>query len=149
MTAVASTLQLEEPIAAAVEDLEQRTLASIPGVIARLVYLGSLRDFNSGDYQHEGFVYRHGRVAAAAALTICHRQVFQDVLLLPMADLTREIETYFQTTESPAKTMMAWRRLKAFQLLTPVPCDPVSENLFTSKVQLALGVLVVRGVFPE
>jgi hypothetical protein len=138
------------PVAArtelAIQDLENRTLAAIPSALGRLVYLASTRDYNSGDYHHEGFFFRFGADAGAVALETCHQRAFQAVLLVGLQDLTEEIETYMQATGDPAKTMMAWRRLKAYQLLIPVPCDPVSASLFSSNIQLALGVLVIRGL---
>ena len=149
-SAVASpSLTLDERTELAVQDLENRTLRAIPGALAKLVYLASTRDYNTGEYHHEGLFHRHGRDAGGAALEACHHQAFQSVLLLPLEQLTHEVEAYLQKTENPAKTMLAWRRLKAYQLLVPVPCDPVSASLFSSNIQLALGVCVVRDGTPD
>ncbi len=140
---------LQQRIELAVQDLENRTLRAIPGSLAKLVYLASTRDYNTGDYHHEGFFYRHGQDAGGAALEACHREAFRSVLLLPLETLSREVEHYLQSSADPAKTSSAWRRLKAYQLLVPVPCDPVSASLFSSNIQLALCVHVVAEGTPN
>ena len=42
----------------ALNDLQGHTLRGIPGEIARLVYLASTRDYNTGRYYHDGLVFR-------------------------------------------------------------------------------------------
>jgi len=144
MASTFTSPDLDQRIELAVQDLEYRTLSAIDSALARLVYLGSTRDYNTGRYHHDGLVYRFGEDAAAAALETCHRQAFQTILLAPLRTLAQEVEIYLNRTEDPAKTTDAWRRLKAYQLLVPVPCDPVSASLFSANIQLALGTLIVR-----
>ena len=125
-------------------DLENRTLAGIRGALAQLVYLASTRDYNTGQYHHDGLAFRYGQDAAAGALASWHQQIFQKVVLSPLRELCEDVATYIESSDEPEKTLEAWRRLKAYQLLVPAACDPVSASLFGSNLQLALGVLVLR-----
>lgn len=131
-------------IVSATNDLEARTLGRIESVLARLVYLASTRDYNSGEYHHEGLAFRYGQDAAAKALESCHRKVFEGVVTLPLRSLCEELTEYIESSGEPEKTLEAWRRLKAYQLLVPAACDAISAGLFNSNVQLALGVFLLR-----
>jgi hypothetical protein len=116
----------------------------VPSAVGQLIYLASTRDYNTGEYYHAGLFFRHQPGAGAKALAICHDRVFRQVLLLPLQQLSREIADYLNSTSEPAKTTEAWRTLKAYQLLIPVPCDQVSAGLFCSNVHLALSIMVLE-----
>jgi hypothetical protein len=135
---------LEQRIEQAVRDLESRTLAALPDQLARLVYLASTRDYNTGEYLHAGLASRFQADAAAAALSETHERVFRDVLLLSLRDLTGEVERYLDASEDPSRTMDSWIALKAYQILIPARCDAISSGLFCSNIRLALAVLTLR-----
>jgi len=59
---------METAVEAAIRDLENRTLASLHGELTKLVYLSSTRDYNTGEYLHEGLAQRFGAEAAQQAL---------------------------------------------------------------------------------
>ena len=54
----------------AIEDLQNHTLEGISGSIARLVYLASTRDYNSGRYYHDGLAFRFTEEVAQTALKV-------------------------------------------------------------------------------
>ena len=64
------------PVQAAYDDLLQRSLSKISCDLARLIYLASTRDYNTGTYHHDGLASRFRADAASKALEIAHRQVF-------------------------------------------------------------------------
>ena len=47
-------------VEAACQDLNLRTLVHIHGDFARLVYLASMRDYNTGEYYHDGLAWQFG-----------------------------------------------------------------------------------------
>jgi hypothetical protein len=136
---VATSSQIE----AAVRDLEERTLEELPGAVARLVYLSSTRDYNTGEYQHAGLADRFGLAAAEHALAHCHETVFQDVLDTNLADLVHQLVTYIESTGAESeKVVSAWRQLQAYRVLIPATCDRLSADLFTSNIKIALEALM-------
>ena len=58
----------------------RRTLAAIPAMLGRLVYLASLRNPNTGVYAHYGFAQRVGEETADATLLQSHCQCFSEWL---------------------------------------------------------------------
>jgi len=71
---------VEAEVEVAVRDLETRTLANLRGGLTRLVYLSSTRDYNTGEYQHDGLTHQFGAQVAQLALAQCHQAAFQDLL---------------------------------------------------------------------
>ena len=63
-----------------IQDFTLTTLANIPGLFTRLVYMASLRDLSSGKYEHAGLGALYPEEAVQQALQVCHEQVFEKVL---------------------------------------------------------------------
>ena len=72
------------------EDFVVRTLASLPGSLARLVYLASLRD-DAGDYWHWGMSRTFGQGSASEALARAHTEAWLEVLRTPIPTLFAEM----------------------------------------------------------
>jgi hypothetical protein len=134
---------MEQPAAEnAIRDLEARTLASLHGAVSKVVYLSGTRDFNTGQYQHDGLALRFGEAAAQAALAKCHEAVFQDLLHCGMEALVAQLAAYIESTGADqARVLDSWRRLEAYRVLIPGTCDPLSADCFISNIRIALEVL--------
>jgi hypothetical protein len=127
---------------AAVRDLEGRTLAHLAGDLSKVVYLSATRDYNTGEYQHEGLAQRYGAGAAQHALARCHEAAFQDLLNCSLPSLTGQLEAYIESTGADrAKVLDSWRRLEAYRVLIPATCDPLTADYFITNVRIALEVL--------
>ena len=131
--------------AEAAEDLRARSLSHIDPLIGQLVFVASTRDYNSGEYSHEGLASRYGFEAAREALSQVHEAIFQDVLKLKLADLSTDLERYLQAGDADAGQMLrSWQSLKAYQLLPPADSDAISMALFCSNMKIALALLHLR-----
>ena len=127
---------------AAVRDLQERTLADLPGQLTKLVYLSSTRDYNTGEYQHAGLADRYGDEAARRALEQCHQAAFQDLLHTNLADLVKQLALYIESTGAEQERVLdAWRRLQAYRVLIPSACDTFSAEYFISNIKVALEAL--------
>jgi hypothetical protein len=73
----------------AYEDFVSRTLASLPGSLARLVYVGSLRN-RSGDYSHWGMSRTFGQGSTSEAIAQAHSETWLEVLRTPIPALFAE-----------------------------------------------------------
>lgn len=127
---------------AAVRDLETRTLANLRGGLTRLVYLSSTRDYNTGEYQHDGLAHKFGAQAAQRALAQCHEAAFQDLLGSSLPVLVAQLAAYIDSTGAEReKVLHNWRQLQAFRVLVPGTCDELSADFFVSNIRIALEVL--------
>ena len=129
-------------IEAAVQDLQDRTLADLPGELTKLVYLSSTRDYNTGEYQHAGLADRFGTETAQKALARCHDAAFQELLHCSLEELVRQLSAYIESTGAQReKVLDAWRRLQAYRVLIPGNCDDFSAALFVSNIKIGLEAL--------
>jgi hypothetical protein len=131
-------------IEAAVQDLENRTLADLRGGLTKLVYLSSTRDYNTGEYQHAGLADRFGSECAGRALARCHEVAFQELLYTSLAELVKQLALYIESTGAEReKVLDAWRQLQAYRVLIPSQCDDLSARFFISNLKIALEALAV------
>jgi hypothetical protein len=133
------------PVQAAYDDLLQRSLAKLPGDLARLIYLASTRDYNTGTYHHDGLAARFRPDAAGKALEIAHRQVFYRLSAYSLEELVKELERYLNSShESPVEILRTWQKLEPYRVAIPVEVNPAVSRLFLSNVKLALAVWRLR-----
>jgi hypothetical protein len=127
---------------AAIRDLEERTLADLPGLLAKLVYIASTRDYNTGRYRHEGLALIYTAETAERALRRCHEKIFREVVCLSLQELKEDLETYLQSTgEDPQRVLDAWCKLEAYRVLMPAGYDELAEELFVLNVRIVLAAL--------
>ena len=130
------------PVQQAYDDLLQRSLAKIPCDLGRLIYLASMRDYNTGKYHHDGLAASFSPAVARAALEMAHREIFYKVAGLPLIELAKQMITYLQSShEDPAEVLRAWRRLEPYRVAIPINVNSTVAALFISNVKLALVIL--------
>lgn len=126
--------------------LKERTRESIALRSARLVYLASLRDQNTGRYHHDGWKFELSEEGADRALREFHREEFDELLNRPVRELVEELGAYFRSLEEPVgRGVDLWCELEPFRVLAPEGCHPVDRELFYSSLRAALAVLAARG----
>ena len=129
----------------AYDDLLRRTLSGIASDLARLIYLASTRDYNSGVYHHEGLSARYGPESTRVALQAAHRDIFYRLITLSLEELVDELEIYVRNSrEEPAGFIHAWQELEPYRVAVPMEVDSTTVQLFLSNIRLALEVLRFR-----
>jgi hypothetical protein len=132
----------EAEIRLAMDDLETRTFAELPGDFAKLIYLASLRDHNTGRYSHYGLETRYSPAAVDEALRRCHVQVFEGLMARSLEEQVRDLVGFFTSLkEDRGRLVEAWQRLRSYQILPPENCHPLARELFDSNIPLILRVL--------
>src|SRR6266853_2942251 len=103
-----------------VRDFAATTLAAIPSVFGRLVYIASLRDFSSGKYEHAGLAALYSAEAVQEALECCHHEIFQRILETPLAIQAGDLRECLQEMDgSFSATLSNWRRMESYRILPP------------------------------
>lgn len=132
-------------VEAAREDLQMRTLARIGVEFARLIYLASTRDYNTGRYYHDGLAFQFSEEVAGRALAETHREVFMHLALSPLEDLVDQMQLYLQSVGSePREILRTWDKLEPYRVAIPVDSDPVTASLFLANVKIALAIVESR-----
>ena len=129
----------------AYDDLCCRTLSKIPGDLNRLVYLASMRDYNSGRYHHAGLEGAFGFAAVRQALETAHREIFWRLSQTSLEQLVTELELYVRSSGvSPEELLATWRALQPYRVALPLNIDPLAAHLLLSNLTLGLEVLRSR-----
>jgi hypothetical protein len=124
------------------EDFRSKTLEAIDGQFNRLIYIASLRDYNTARYHHYGLETRHSSDAVDEALRRCHVSVFEELMALPLQDQARDLIHFFESMkEDPSKMIDAWQRLRSYQVLPPADCHPLARQLFDKNIEVLLRIL--------
>ncbi len=135
-----ATLELET--VKVLNDLQQHTLDKMPGRFSRLIYLASLRDYNTGRYHHYGLETKYSAQAVDAGLHQAHIKVFEELVSLPLEDQTHDLVGFFTSLQEDRKQLIeTWRRLRSYQVLPPENCNPLARRLFDKNIEVMLSVL--------
>jgi hypothetical protein len=123
-------------------DLHDRTLAKLDGDLARLVYLASTRDYNTGCYMHDGLVFHFTESVATWVLAAAHREVFISLALSPMKVLVGQLKQYIRSgCARPEDLVATWGQSEAYRILAPARVDALMVKLFNSNVRVALAIV--------
>ncbi len=128
-------------VQAAYDDFLQRSLSKLSCDLARLIYLASTRDYNTGTYHHDGLASRFSPETAAKALEIAHRQVFLQLSAYSLEELVEQLRIYFESSKDGATEILRmWQKLEPYRIAIPVEVNPAVARLFLSNVRLALAI---------
>jgi hypothetical protein len=126
----------------AYEDLLRRSLSKISGDLARLIYLASTRDYNTGRYHHDGLAAQFQTDIACQALEMAHRQIFYRIAARSLEELVAEVELYINSSrQSREDVLEVWQKLEPYRVALPVDVNVAVAQLFVSNVRLALAIL--------
>jgi hypothetical protein len=132
-----------------VHDFEDRTLVGLEGYFSKLVYLASLRDYNTGHYHHYGLESRYAPETIDEGLHRCHVRVFEDLVALPLKEQTEDLLDFFESLkEDKARLVVVWKRLKSYQILPPEDCHPLARELVDKNIEIVLRILRETDLWP-
>ena len=126
----------------AASDLWRNTLSQIPSVFGRLVYLSSLRNSNSGRYEHHGLALVFGEDEANKALRKSHSQVFSDWLSFNLEQQKADLDLYLSSLAEDKRTVLAtWTRLAPYRHLVPASLRGIERKLYITDLKTLLELL--------
>jgi hypothetical protein len=121
------------------EEFRERSLRYVEGGLAKLVFLSSCRDYNSGRYRHDGLARRFSEQAVHEALALCHRELFEGMIRTPLTDWVVELRHYFAA--SGMESFQVWKELRPYQIVIPLGTTALATELFNSNLKIALEIL--------
>jgi hypothetical protein len=124
------------------EDVWDRTLAQIATTFGRIAYLASLRNENSGRYEHFGLARIYSGEEADRVLRACHQEVFSDWLNFSLMQQRNDLEAYLNSIDDDRKTVLAtWLDLSPYRNLIPADSTAAERRLYLSDLELILDLL--------
>ena len=130
------------PVRDVYEDLLRRTLSKISSDLARLIFIASTRDYNTGTYHHEGLDSRFSPEKASEALELAHTEIFKQLAAYSLEALVEEIQIYACASRQSAATIVrTWQILEPYRVAVPLRLNPTIGQLFVSNIRLALAIL--------
>lgn len=122
-------------------DLWRHTLARIPTLFGRMLYLASLRNSTSGVYEHPSLAQMVGEEEAGETLRRSHARVFQDWLCLNLEQQKADLQEYLAEAPNPAAMLDDWSASGAFRAWVPSDAQDVERRLFTGDLETLLLLL--------
>lgn len=126
----------------AAADVWRRTLSQIPTVFGRLVYLASLRDPNSGRYEHFGLAQMFGEDEADRALRMSHLEAFSRWLSFTLEQQKDDLDRYLAGLHRDPRTVLeTWSRVQPYRNLIPATAPETERRLYLADLETLLEVL--------
>jgi hypothetical protein len=130
---------------AVIEDFSSQTLAAISSDFGRLYYVSSLKDSDSGRYEHDGLMSLYPENSVQAGLSHCHEELFARILERPLKDQELDLraclgaagDKYWDVVEN-------WRENRYFQEMCPEGLPDYLQDLFCSNMGALLAIFSSR-----
>jgi hypothetical protein len=126
----------------AAADLWRNTISQIPTVFGRLVYLASLRNPNTGAYEHHGLALVFGEDEANKALKNSHSAVFGEWISFNLEQQKADLDLYISGLfEDKRIVVETWLRLTPYRNLLPGSVRGVERSLYIADFTALLELL--------
>lgn len=123
-------------------DLWRHTLSQIHCVFGRLVYLSSLRNGNTGRYEHHGLALVFGEEEADRTLRRSHEEAFAEWLGFNLEQQKADLDLYFSEQGTDRKTIVeTWMRLASYRNLLPATAEAEQRELYLVDLETILSLL--------
>jgi len=124
-----------------IEDFSARTLAAIPTDFARLHYISSLMDTNTGRYEHDGLMSLYPYDSVQFALAHCHEELFSRILETPLQKQEGDLRACLSTAGDQFWTVVeSWRESQSFVEMCPQGAPNYLHDMFHSNMSALLAI---------
>jgi hypothetical protein len=130
---------------AVIEDFSSQTLAAISSDFGRLYYVSSLKDSNSGRYEHDGLTSLYSENAVQAALSHCHEELFSRILETPLKEQERDLGACLGSAgDQYWDVIKSWSENRYFKNMCPEGLPDYLQDLFSSNMGALLAIFSSR-----
>jgi hypothetical protein len=125
-----------------IEESWRRTIGSIDTLLGRLAYLASLRNVNTGAYEHFGLAQRVGAHEVDRLIRRSHLEAFQQWLCFKLERQKEELEAYFAGLEGDRREILSnWLVLGPYAAWVPAESRDAERKLFFGDLETVLEVI--------
>jgi hypothetical protein len=126
---------------AVIEDFSSQTLAAISSDFGRLYYISSLKDSDSGRYEHDGLMSLYPETAVQTGLSHCHEELFSRILETPLSDQERDLRECLNSAGDKCWDVVeSWRETRYFREMCPQGLPDYLHDLFCSNMGALLAI---------
>jgi hypothetical protein len=123
-------------------DSWRRALAGIDTLLGRLAYLASLRNVNTGTYEHFGLSERVGAGEVDRLIRQTHIEMFQQWLCFGLQRQKAELEEYFSGLDADRREVLSnWLNLTPYEAWVPAESRDVERRLFYTDLEMVLELI--------
>jgi hypothetical protein len=111
-------------------------------MLGRLSYLATLRNTNTGTYEHFGLAERVGALDADRLIRRSHMEVFQEWLCFGLHRQKEELQEYLSGVEGDKREIIAhWLSLEPYAVWIPGESRDVERKLFYNDLSVVLELI--------
>lgn len=126
---------------AVIEDFSSHTLAAISSDFGRLYYVTSLKDAESGRYEHDGLKSLYPENAVQAGISHCHEELFSRILETPLRDQEHDLRECLGSAGDKYRDVVeSWRETRYFKEMCPEGLPDYLHDLFCSNMGTLLAM---------
>jgi hypothetical protein len=114
-------------------------LTQLQGELTRIVYLSTLRDYNTGAYFHPQLSEMYGIERADRALAMYHKNLFMQLLKAPVREYVEELRVYMRV--SNVNIITPWRSLEPYRSTIPSGVPKFLADVYSHNIEQALLIL--------
>jgi len=106
------------------------------------MFLSSLRNLNSGRYEHHGLALVFGSYEASKALKKSHREAFAEWLSYDIEEQKADLDLYLSEQTDHKRTILkTWEKLEPYRNILPSSVKDVERKLYLADLRAILNLL--------
>jgi hypothetical protein len=142
---IVESLERFQQSRAVIEDFSSQSLAAISTDFGRLYYVSSLKDSDSGRYEHDGLMSLYSENAVQSGISHCHEELFSRILETPLCDQARDLRACLDSAgDQYWDVVESWSETRYFREMCPEGLPGYLRDLFCSNMGAVLAIFSAK-----